>query len=111
MPDNETTTETRTGYRSLKPLWWTLAIVAFVALCAVTLVSTRHSDRAVQQAQASGQGQGIAYSPTTGQTTPAGAAPSALGSTTPDTPHSAPVPGPVAQGADVPPAPASQLNR
>jgi hypothetical protein len=100
-----------TGYRSLKPLWWTLVIIAFVALCAITVVATRRNNHAIQQADASGHGLGVAYDPTTGRNTPAGAAPGSIGTTVPVTPHAAPVPGPVAQGAQVPPAPADQLNR
>ncbi len=118
-----------TGYKSMKPLWWALTIVAFVALVAITIGATRHSNRAVQQASATGSGVGTAYDPTTGRTVPAGATPGAIGTNGPPplvdpransqngsaggttagvNPQANPAPGPVASGADTPPA---NLNR
>ena len=65
--------------RSLKPLWWGLGLVAFLALCVWAYVGTKRSNDAVQQAAATGSGVGLAYDPATGTTTPAGAEPGAFG--------------------------------
>jgi hypothetical protein len=118
--------ETQTNpNKSLKPLWWALTIVAFVALIAWAYIGTKKSNREVAAATAAGTTTGLAYDPSTGATVPAGATPGALGVGGPPpivepngnsangsaggtiagiNPQATPAPGPLAQGAEVPPA-------
>jgi len=77
--------------RSLKPLWWALAIVAFLALCVWAYVGTRRSNEAVQQAAATGTGVGTAYDPNTGSTALARALPGAYGTADPNAAPAPPV--------------------
>ena len=68
MADNTTT-------RSYRPIWWALVVVAAIALCAWAYIGTKRSNHEVAQAEASGQGVGTAYDPTTGKVVGAGAQP------------------------------------
>ena len=110
--------------KSLKPVWWALALVAFVALCAWAYIGTQMSNRQLEQATATGAGVGTAYDPNTGAIVPAGAAPGALGTGGPPpslqpgnsaggsaggtiasvNPQIVPAPGPLARGTLTPPA-------
>ena len=80
MADSDSDNELKV--RNSHPKYWTMVIVAFIALCAVTLVATRRHDRADQQATASSAATGVAYDPTSGRTVPAGATPGSIGTTT-----------------------------
>ena len=92
MNDNpiDAEVEAEAPVRSRKPLWWTLVILAFIALSAWTYLGTKHSEKLTQQAEASGPGVGTAYNPTTGAVVGAGAVPGALGAGGPTPPTVAP---------------------
>ena len=91
MNDNpiDAEVEAEAPVRSRKPLWWTLVILAFIALSAWTYLGTKHSEKLTQQAEASGPGVGTAYNPTTGAVVGAGAVPGALGAGGPTRPSDA----------------------
>lgn len=71
MADNQT-------YKSRKPLWWGLAIAAFIALALVTMISTQRSEQQIAETTASGATSGAAFDPSSGRMEPAGALRSAM---------------------------------